>query len=241
MLALVLLLAGGVSSAAAAAQPAAPNAPSTSHDLWTIRSKDRKGFTMLTAALDFFPHPTLLYLKYTSDKGEGNAYHLFDGHKESVSFDWVTWLICPEALVMRHWAGFFDTNPIFASGMILYNAATFFSHTFITQGVIFRLTHKDTPVNHLVEHVLYSVTIFTWAHNALTLFLMVSLFWITPAFLIDFGFYLHFFVGLLWAVNGVLDIFGVGAASQLKKAFNEAVMRHDHDHSYVTRRLTGSN
>ena len=82
-----LALAASAGAAGAAGAPA--KLPATSHNLWDIRAKDRKGFTLITMALDAFPHPTLLYLKWQAETGEPNAYHLFDGHAESVKFEWV--------------------------------------------------------------------------------------------------------------------------------------------------------
>ena len=187
-------------------------------------------------ALDAFPHPTLLYLKWQAETGEPNAYHLFDGHAESVKFEWVQWLFFPELLVMRHWAGFMDTNPVLAGSMIVWNLCAFFTHAGIFWGIAFRFTHADTVVEQAVQHVTYNVIVKTQQHSLAGIVAVYVLFAFIPSIFIDMGFWAHLIAGFSNAVLGFLAMVGVAFASVVTASVAQAIGKHHHDHSLVRSR-----
>ena len=97
----------------------APSLPASDHELVALRALNRYGFTQDYYLLMGNPWLATWWFNRQAAAGVPNALHLFDQHPKSAQFSWTYWLLFPEWMVVKHWYGFTDTDPILAYGLIL--------------------------------------------------------------------------------------------------------------------------
>jgi hypothetical protein len=122
---------------------------SSDFELLTLRSLDRRGFSLTLFALENFPRITTLYLYYY--QGEGNALHLFATRFGHHQFSWLMWLVAPDLISVRHFLGMrvlllvFVGAVVFAGdyGIFIFAPSPGHSHT---------LTHRLLRLKPAAHH-----------------------------------------------------------------------------------------
>ena len=102
----------------AANTKATPSFPANEHELIALRELNRKGFTQDILLLMGNARYATWHFNSNAQKGISNALQIFDQHPKSAQFSWLSWLLFPEWMVIQHWYGFFDTDPLLASLLI---------------------------------------------------------------------------------------------------------------------------